>query len=239
MTFDVFPRRNLPDGAEQWGRAHDDRVLGLERDVQSLGQSLSGQNRNTASSLASLADQIRTLEGYNPEASTIPTSQGVATSGASTPNWEVEAFNASLDPELNITSTTGRLLITISSPLGIYGGGDYYNFMMQVALLLQVDNEDIPGWGFFSETSEMIFNQGTYLTRSENADPRVGVFSSSNLVTRVLEISVPTGVVNLRLRRLHVVAKDGPGVVGSNPTPVVTYGPRTLMVQQLPPLPES
>lgn len=59
---DVFPRRNLPEEAEQWGRAHDDRVVSLEQQVEILGQSLSGQNRNAASSIETLADQVRAVK---------------------------------------------------------------------------------------------------------------------------------------------------------------------------------
>lgn len=60
---DVFPRRNLPDEAEPWGREHDKRVLSLESNVESIQRGLQGQNRNTASSLSNLGDQIRDLAG--------------------------------------------------------------------------------------------------------------------------------------------------------------------------------
>lgn len=60
---DVFPRRNLPEEAEPWGRAHDQRVLALEDGFTRLGQSLSGQNRNSASSIQTLADQVKDLVG--------------------------------------------------------------------------------------------------------------------------------------------------------------------------------
>lgn len=58
---DVFPRRNLPDPAEPWGRAHDDRVLSLESVVESLNQSIQGQNRNSASSLSVIAKQVQKI----------------------------------------------------------------------------------------------------------------------------------------------------------------------------------
>lgn len=60
---DVFPRRNLPDDAEPWGREHDNRVLSLENTVDTIKNSLLGQNRNNASSVQVLADQVRDLVG--------------------------------------------------------------------------------------------------------------------------------------------------------------------------------
>lgn len=60
---DVFPRRNLPGEAEQWGRAHDDRVIALETRLEALSATSSGQNRNTASSLSVLGGQFRDLIG--------------------------------------------------------------------------------------------------------------------------------------------------------------------------------
>lgn len=60
---DVFPRRNLPPLAEQWGREVENRVVSSEGSIESLQQSLSGQNRNTASSLSVLARQVSDLLG--------------------------------------------------------------------------------------------------------------------------------------------------------------------------------
>lgn len=58
---DVFPRRNLPTDAEPWGRAHDDRVLALESGLEIVTQSVQGQNRNAASSLAVIAQQVQKI----------------------------------------------------------------------------------------------------------------------------------------------------------------------------------
>lgn len=58
---DVFPRRNLPDDAEPWGREHDRRVYALESGVSSLEAALQGQNRNNASSIQTLGEQVNDL----------------------------------------------------------------------------------------------------------------------------------------------------------------------------------
>lgn len=58
---DVFPRSNLPDLAIPWGRAHDDRVLALESGLEIVTQSVQGQNRNAASSLAVIAAQVQKI----------------------------------------------------------------------------------------------------------------------------------------------------------------------------------
>lgn len=61
MANDVFPRRNLPDEAEPWGREHDKRMVFVESQIDSVKQSVLGQNRNTASSLSVLGGQIQAI----------------------------------------------------------------------------------------------------------------------------------------------------------------------------------
>jgi hypothetical protein len=69
---DVFPRRNLPDDAEPWGREHDNRVYALESSVSSLQASLQGQNRNNASSIQTLGDQVSDLAGRESYSASAP-----------------------------------------------------------------------------------------------------------------------------------------------------------------------
>lgn len=59
---DVFPRRNLPGGAEPWGRAVQERIVSAEGGIVALRQSTQSQNRSTASSLSQLAAQVATLQ---------------------------------------------------------------------------------------------------------------------------------------------------------------------------------
>lgn len=56
--YDVFPRRNLPGNAEQWGRAIEDavRTLGRRTDNQELASD--GQNRAAAGQLGVVGRQI-------------------------------------------------------------------------------------------------------------------------------------------------------------------------------------
>lgn len=97
---DVFPRRNLPIEAEPWGRAHDERVIALEDGVTRLGQSLSGQNRNSASSIQTLADQVKDLVGrvsYN-------------TSSADSQTWTTPSGPYTWGPGLSFTLTEPRVV---------------------------------------------------------------------------------------------------------------------------------
>lgn len=96
---DVFPRRNLPDEAEPWGREHDKRVIALETGLDSLQKGLQGQNRNTASSLASLGDQIRDLTGRVSYSNTSTDSQSWTTTQANNQPW---------GPSLSFTLTESR-----------------------------------------------------------------------------------------------------------------------------------
>lgn len=66
---DVFSRRNLPGSAETWGREVEKRIEGVERNALVLSQEVSSQNRNTAASLQTLAQQVSDLVGRNTYAS--------------------------------------------------------------------------------------------------------------------------------------------------------------------------
>lgn len=62
---DVFPRRNLPGSAEQWGRVVEDRTRELEKNAVAVNQSLHGANRDTAAQLANLAPSVARLTSTN------------------------------------------------------------------------------------------------------------------------------------------------------------------------------
>lgn len=58
---DTFPPRNLPDGAVEWGRTLEDEVRSAQKDLLSLSQYTSGQNRSTAASLSDIARQLTAI----------------------------------------------------------------------------------------------------------------------------------------------------------------------------------
>lgn len=64
---DVFPRRNLPGGAEEWGRTLETRTVSAEAQLTALSQELQGQNRNTASSLSVIAQQLQAIQDSQTE----------------------------------------------------------------------------------------------------------------------------------------------------------------------------
>lgn len=139
---DVFPRRNLPGEAEQWGRAHDERVLALEASMEGVSQSLQGQNRNTASSLSVIADQVQKIadqqvvlmaqqtELANQQASILATTNFLATQTVSDSKNTLDQFSGSNSGvvwsgfdstyDCSVTVTTGsagKLLIMASATL--------------------------------------------------------------------------------------------------------------------------
>jgi hypothetical protein len=59
---DQFPPSNLPPESQPWGRKVVDEVYSLLNEATGTGESVQGLNRNTASSLETLAGQIRDLE---------------------------------------------------------------------------------------------------------------------------------------------------------------------------------
>lgn len=61
---DVFPRRNLPGDAEEWGRSVEDRIRNVEFSTLGQKQGLSGANRTSASTLQEIARQLVQLRGF-------------------------------------------------------------------------------------------------------------------------------------------------------------------------------
>lgn len=59
---DVYPRRNLPASAENWGRTIESEVKSSLDGLRILRQDVSGQNRATAASLQELSNQLITLD---------------------------------------------------------------------------------------------------------------------------------------------------------------------------------
>lgn len=132
---DVFPRRNLPGDADNWGRIAEDRITGLDGSIVQLRQGLQSQNRNTASSLEVLAGQIKAVEDAQAEirvaqAAIIATTnflstqtysdarsnQDMFTGTNSGTTWH--AFNSTYDCSVTLTTgAAGRLLIQATSNL--------------------------------------------------------------------------------------------------------------------------
>lgn len=107
---DVFPRRNLPPLAEQWGREVENRIVSSETGIETLQQGLSGQNRNTASSLSLIAQQIEDLRATQ---ATIPITS--STSSFST-DFPITAMDPSWQTvvRIDIPTPPGRNNLNIS-----------------------------------------------------------------------------------------------------------------------------
>lgn len=195
---DVFPRRNLPNEAEPWGRAHDDRVSALESGLEIVTQSVQGQNRNAASSLAviaqqvqKIADQQETLIAQQAQLSaqqtsltntvnflatqTVSDSRGNAdgyTGSNSGTTWR--DFDATYDCAVAVTTgSAGRLLIQASANLTAGG--------LTAILGIQIDGVLGPDF------------PGPYCTYMTNASGGV-----SRIVTAVLSANT---AYTVRLRR--------------------------------------
>lgn len=62
---DVFPRRNLPGEAEDWGRKVENRIEGLEFTQRTLQDRVGNDNRAATGSLTTLAEQLQTVQAQN------------------------------------------------------------------------------------------------------------------------------------------------------------------------------
>lgn len=58
---DYFPRRNLPDGSENWGRAIEGRILDIEKQIQRIKQVQDSTIASAASMLGIMGRQVEGL----------------------------------------------------------------------------------------------------------------------------------------------------------------------------------
>lgn len=105
---DIFPRRNLPPLAEPWGREVEKRSNDHELQIESLGQGLSGQNRNTASSLAVIAQQIEDIQTTQADLSG---RVSYSTSSSESQSWtSTQPNNQPWGPTLSFTLNEARVV---------------------------------------------------------------------------------------------------------------------------------
>lgn len=194
---DVFPRRNLPDLAEQWGREVEGRVSAVGTAIDIANQNVQSLNRNTASSLEVLATQIRAVEAAQEEieqaqadivatqaeitqttnflsTQTVYSAKSTEDTYAGTPGGTVwMGFDSTYDCSVSVTTgPAGRLLIMASANL-MAGGG--VNGLMGIEVVGQV-GPSVPS----TFTS--------YVTDSVAGVTRVAVFSGSANTTYTVRI---------------------------------------------------
>lgn len=100
---DVFPPRDLPGRAEDWGRKVEKRIEDGETATNVLRGSLDGLNRNTASSLQVLGGQVRDLGGRE----TYSAFDASASNGWNTTS---QPANAPFGPSITVTLTEPRVV---------------------------------------------------------------------------------------------------------------------------------
>lgn len=85
---DVFPRRNLPPEAEQWGRKVEDRIVSGENSEVQLSQVVNNMGRSTAGQLAVLSNQLTELSSFRTWRQDVPDfSLTVPGSGSTFNTW--------------------------------------------------------------------------------------------------------------------------------------------------------
>lgn len=137
---DVYPRRNLPGTAEDWGRALETDVVGTKKALEIVGQNIGAQNRATAASLQELSRQLAAISQAQTEIEAAQsgilatqnfllnqTQYGEKTGGSggvrgATGGITLEAYDSGQDVSLSVTtSSTGILAVTVSSLLVSFG----------------------------------------------------------------------------------------------------------------------
>jgi len=117
---DVFPRRNLPDLAEPWGREVEKRIRGVENAAVTTKQSAAGLNRTTAASLEDLARQLRRLQEVYDAIPKPAQSTNTATNFGLGAGWNTVVTASLLVPEgarrVNLMALGSAHLLTQTSP---------------------------------------------------------------------------------------------------------------------------
>lgn len=114
ITKRIFPRRNLPGLAENWGREVEGAFADNARSLTALSQTVNNMRRSTSSQLSLLADQLQDLRGreaYAPAG--VPDAVSRSTAGL-----------YSMEPSQTFTIDVPRKVkLTASSQVGVFVSG--------------------------------------------------------------------------------------------------------------------
>jgi phage tail sheath gpL-like len=133
---DVYPRRNLPGTAEDWGRALETDVVGTKKALEIVGQNIGAQNRATAASLQELSRQIVSLPV------TLADSDTVSPISSTTLAWVTKATVNLTVPE-NKTSCVlfaGASLALLDTVTGGIAAPPYARILVESTTALPISN---------------------------------------------------------------------------------------------------
>lgn len=104
---DIFPPKDaLPGSSLNWGRAVETRIRGIERDLVTLGQDVSGHGRTLASALEDISRQLNQVV----DASRVYyADSGAVAQSVSPGSW------FSSPPSVVASSMTGRFRVSVSA----------------------------------------------------------------------------------------------------------------------------
>ena len=133
---DVYPRRNLPGTAEDWGRALETDVVGTKKALEIVGQNIGAQNRATAASLQELSRQIVSIPV------TLADSDTVSPISSTTLAWVTKATVNLTVPE-NKTSCVlfaGASLALLDTVTGGVAAPPYARILVESTTALPISN---------------------------------------------------------------------------------------------------
>jgi len=133
---DVYPRRNLPGTAEDWGRALETDVVGAKKALEIVGQNIGAQNRAIAASLQELSRQIVSLPV------TLADSNTVSPISSTTLAWVTKA-TVNLTVPKNKTSCVlfaGASLALLDTVTGGIAAPPYARILVESTTALPISN---------------------------------------------------------------------------------------------------
>lgn len=110
---DYFPRRNLPDGSENWGRAIEGRILEIEKTTQRIKQVQDSTIATAAAMLGIMGRQVESL-GDLKDVKQMALG-GPITARRNATDSSIDIWNPALPYLEEFTSATGMLRIEIDS----------------------------------------------------------------------------------------------------------------------------
>lgn len=193
----VIPTSYLPPESQQWGRSVDERISANSSAISLAGQEAANAQRQLESSIQRLSSFYSVAEAITTSNTVLePASPGVYTQ---------TAFNSSIDPDVTITTNTGRVLVTISAvgDLNVPGTGQARVYLQPECVGVDTLTQNSPGLivalGQFSGAQFLGFGNsfqslytltpGTYTFRFRRAAEVSGSSTGMSLVTRYRAIT--------------------------------------------------
>lgn len=144
---DVFPRRNLPPEAEEWGREVENRIYQAENGYDVSSQNLAGLDRSSSSTLDNLALQIQQVQRI---VNLIPVARQSRNNSSGFAVPTAGAWNTVISTSVSFSEAGTFSLAAIASGQLVQGSGSLLDASYRLVTSTGATSPTIPGSYAFS-----------------------------------------------------------------------------------------